>query len=95
MQQGNNSFGLFFRFYLNEAISEVSKLPATCTLNGSKVNILGYADNLVIVVPTVQALDFLINALTSKLYTLPLEVNVQKSSIIVSRHGNKKKCQQA
>ena len=56
-----------FNFYLNEVISFISKLPAGCTLNCSKVNISGYADDSVLVAPTTQALQHLLNALTSKL----------------------------
>ena len=89
MRQGAVSSGILFNSYLNEVISDISKLPAGCTLNCSKVNILGYADDLVLVDPTDQALQLMLNALTSKLSTLSLQVNVQKSCNIVFRHSNK------
>ena len=55
MLQGGISSGILFNFYLKEVISDISKLPAECTLNCGKVNILGYADDLVLVAPTTQA----------------------------------------
>ena len=56
----------------SEVISDVSKLPAGRTFNCSKINILGYADDLVLVATTDQALQLLLNVLTSKLSTLSL-----------------------
>ena len=60
VQHGGFSSGIVFNFYLNEVISDISKLPAGCTLNCSKFNILGYADDLVLVAPTAQALQLLL-----------------------------------
>ena len=90
MRKGCISSGLLFNFYLNEAISNAPRLQAGCTLNCSKVKILGYADDLVLVVPKAQALQLILNALTSKLSTRSLQVNVQRSCNILIRHINKK-----
>ena len=67
-----------FNFYLSEVISESYMLSVWCTINCSEINILGYVDDLVLVAPAAQALQLLLNALTFKLYTLSLQVNVQK-----------------
>ena len=85
--QGGISSGIIFNLYVNEVRSDISKLQAGCTLNCSKVNILGYADYLV---PVVQVLKLLLNTPTSKLSTLSLQINVQNSCNIVFRHSNKK-----
>ena len=50
-----------------------------CTLNCSKVDVLGHADDFVLVMPTAQTLNFLLDALTSTLYILPLQIVVQIS----------------
>ena len=55
VRQGGISSGILFKFYLIEVISDISKFPALCTLNCSKFNILGYADDLVLVATTAQA----------------------------------------
>ena len=81
MRQGGISSEILFNFYLNEVISDTSKLPAGCTLIFSEFNIIGYSDELVRVAPTTQALQF---ALTSKgctlwdVYTLSHQINMQK-----------------
>ena len=67
MRQAGVSSGIIFNFYLNDVLSGKSKLSAGCTLNCSKVNIFGYADDLVLVAPTAHALQLLPNALASKL----------------------------
>ena len=90
MRQGGISSEILFYFYINEVISDISKLPAGCTLYCTKVNIQGYADDLVLVPPTAQALQLLLNVLTAKLSTLSLQVNLLKSCNIVFRHCNKK-----
>ena len=87
---GGISSGILINFYLDEVISDISRLPAGNTSNCSILNILGYDHNLVLVAPTAKALQLLLNALNSKLYTLSLQVNVQKSRKIVFKHGNKK-----
>ena len=76
VRHGGMSSGILFNFYLNEVLSGISKLPAGCTLNCSKVNILGYANDLVLPAPTTQTLKLLLYALSSKLSTLSLRVKV-------------------
>ena len=90
MRQGGISSGILFNLYLNEVLSEISKLPAGCTLNCTEVSTSGYADDLVLVASTAQALKFLLNDLTSKLSILSLQVNMQKSCKIVFRHSTNK-----
>ena len=87
--QGGIFSEILFNFYLIEAISDISKLPAGWTSNCSKVNILGYDDVLILVAPTAQASNFLLNVPTSKHYKMSLQVNVKKSCNIVVRHSNK------
>ena len=73
VRQGGILPGILFDFYLSELISVISKLPVGGFLNCSKVSILRYA-GLFLVAQKAQALNFLLNALTSKLFTLILQV---------------------
>ena len=79
--------------FLSELIYDIFKLPFERTLICSRVNILEYAGDLVLVAPASQALNFLLKALTSKLHDLSLQVKVQKTYNILVRHSSKK-CQQ-
>ena len=77
-----------FIFYLNEVITVISMLPDGFLFK--------FQQNQYIMIcrwftsSCTQALQLLLNTFTSKLYTLSLQVNVQKSSNIVFRHSNKK-----
>ena len=95
VRQGSTSSGISFDFCLKEDISDVSKLQAWCTLNCNKVNILGSAEDLVLVAPTTPALHLLLQALTSKLSTLSLQVNVPKTCNIALKTHWLKRGQQA
>ena len=68
----------------------LAHFDATAPLNCSKVNTLGYVDDLVPVAPTAQTSLLLLNALTSNLSTLSLQANVQKSCNTVFRQSGKK-----
>ena len=63
VRQGGLSSVILSDFVLNEVISDTSKLLAWYTLNCSKVNILERVNDLVLVGPTAQALQFLLNDL--------------------------------
>ena len=84
------SSGILFKFYQNEVISDISKLAAGCTSTCSKVNILGYTNDLLLIAPTARRYNYCSIFFTSKLYALPLQVNVRKSCNIVFGHSNKK-----
>ena len=78
MRHGNITTGILSNFYLNEVVSDISQLPVGSTLSCSKVNIPGYADDLVIAASIAQARNFMLISLNYKLYTLSLQVNVQR-----------------
>ena len=63
--------GALFSFCLNKVISDSSMLPVGCTLNCSKLNMLGYAEVFFsLVAVTAQTLQMLVNAPTSNLSIL-------------------------
>ena len=71
-------------------ISDISKLTVRSIWNCTKVNVVGYVDDLVLVVaPPTQTKIFLLNALISNLSTLLLQLNVQKSCNIDFTHNKK------
>ena len=78
VRQGGTKSWILLNVYLNEVMTDVSKLQAGCTLNCSEINIIRFVDDLVLFAQTAQALQFLLNAITSKLYTQSVQVNVQK-----------------
>ena len=69
MRQGGISSGISFNFYLNEVITDILKLMIGCTLNCSGVNILGCADDLVLLASPAELFHDLLKTLTCKLHT--------------------------
>ena len=62
-----------------------------CSLTAYKCNILCYADDIVLLCPSANGLQFLINKLCFMLTKLCLQLNVNKSLYIVFRKRKNKK----
>ena len=65
-------------------------LPVGCSLNCSKMNIFCYADDIVLLAPTAQALQVMLDSLSGTIRSLSLKINIQKSCHIVFRHKKRK-----
>ena len=68
---------------INELISEVNDLNEGCYLDSQKMNILCYADDIVLLAPSANALQKILDVTNRFLETLCLQVNVSKCSYIV------------
>ena len=66
------------------------KLPVGCSLSCSKMNILCYADDIVLLAPTAQALQVMLDSLSGTIRSLSLKINIKKSCHIVFRHKKRK-----
>ena len=86
-RQGGVMSGLLFNFYLNELMKEICALPQGCKLAGTVMNIICYADDILLLAPSVTGLQVLIDNLVFRLRELSLKVNVQKSSYIVFKRN--------
>ena len=64
-------------------IREISTLPQGCVLAGSKMNIICYADDILLLAPSSTGLQILLNKLVYRLNELSLKINIQKSSYIL------------
>ena len=84
-RQGGILSGLMFNFYINDAIKAISALPQGCKLAGTKMNIVCYADDILVLAPSARGLQILLDRLVHELEALCLKINVQKSSYIVFR----------
>ena len=62
-RQGGILSGLLFNFYINRMIREISTLPQGCVLAGSKMNIICYADDILLLAPSSTGLQILLNKL--------------------------------
>ena len=89
VRQGGITSGILFNFYLNDVLTGIADLPVGCSLNGSKFNILCYADDIVLLAPTVEASQILLDTLACELGRLSLKINVDKSCNIVFKYNNR------
>jgi hypothetical protein len=88
IRQGGVNSALLFNFYINDILKTISELSEGCILMYTKVNILGYADDLILLCPSANGLQFLIDKLSFMIENLCLNINTDKSVYIVFRCKN-------
>ena len=88
--QGGITTGISFIFYINEVLDTILNLLVGCSINCSKMNNLCFADDIVLLAPTAQALQVMLGTPSDTIRNLSLKINVQKSCHIVFRYQNRK-----
>jgi hypothetical protein len=88
LKQGCICSSLLFSLFVND-IPDI--LEGGCNFGGHRVNVLLYADDLVLLAPTAGSLQMMINKLEEYCSTWNLVVNLTKSKIMVFRRGGKLK----
>ena len=83
VRQGAILSPLLFNFYINEILVHLTKLNTGCSLFYQKTNVIGYADDVVLIAPCVYSLQILVNIFTSKIKELCLVINAKKSLYII------------
>ena len=83
LRQGGVTSGLLFTFYMNEILDTICQLSIGCKIYHYFVNILCYADDLVLLCPSANGLQFLIDKFTILAHKLCLNVNIDKTFLIV------------
>ena len=82
VRQGAILSPFFFAVYIDALIRKISSLNQGCRLNYIMLNIIAFADDLIILAPNANALQNIINILCEGLNELNLKVNPKKTSII-------------
>ena len=83
VRQGGILSPILFSFYINEVLEHVSNMNVGCSINGYKTNILGYADDIVVLAPSAIGIQMLLDTLNEKLTELCLKFNRGKSSYLM------------
>ena len=86
VRQGGITTGILFNFYLNEVLTDLPGLSLGCKLNHNRVNIFCFGDDIALLPPTENALQFMLDTLPPKLENLSLKINVEKSCNTVFKH---------
>ena len=83
VRQGGILSPYLFNFYINDIIEEISNLDVGCSLGMEKMNLICYADDIVLISPSANGLQYLIDRISSLLIQHGMVINVGKSSYIV------------
>jgi len=72
-----------FSRYIRDLISSIANSGVGCKVSDHFINILAYADNIVLIAPSWTALQQLLNVLHDKATAINLECNVKKTVAVV------------
>jgi Reverse transcriptase (RNA-dependent DNA polymerase) len=83
IRQGGVLSPYFFASYIDDIVDKVNKhYNLGCYIKGFCVSILLYADDIIIIAPTVMALQKLFNIVETELAQLDMKINANKSHCI-------------
>ena len=82
-RQGGILSPFLFSFYINEMLESFSKCNIGCMIGLSRVNIISYADDIIVMAPSAIGLQKLLDKICSHLNVLDLFVNTNKSTFII------------
>ena len=88
VRQGGILSPFLFKLYIDELLSDISDLKVGCRLGLIRLNIIGYADDLVLIADSIKNLKHLYNLLRQKILGLKLKLNINKSKCMIFEKGN-------
>ncbi|XP_069360850.1 uncharacterized protein [Maniola hyperantus] len=88
VRQGGRSSPKLFSLYVNELIEGLSSMHAGCSIDNQMVNNISYADDMVLLSPSVCALRDLLRVCEDYAEKHGLKYNVKKSMLMVFAAGS-------
>ena len=82
VRQGGILSPYFFNIYINSVLNDIAKLSIGCRLGIKSCNIIAYADDIVLLSPSLIALQHIIDIFYMHITELNLKINVNKSFCI-------------
>jgi len=82
VRQGNVLSPLLFGLFVNELLSSLSESGQGCHIKFTPFNVFMFADDLLIVCPSIISLQVLVDKCITKLKAMDMTVNASKSSCI-------------
>ena len=82
-RQGGCLSPLLFSYYINDIINEVSDMAVGCSIGGIRTNIICFADDMCLMAPGATSLQKILDAVSLRITSLCLTINVSKSAYIV------------
>nr|XP_049705651.1 uncharacterized protein LOC126056490 [Helicoverpa armigera] len=89
VRQGGLTSPRLFNLYMNGLIGELSSTGVGCHIDGVSINNISYADDMVLLSPSISALKRLVRICETYAECHGLRYNSKKSEILVFKAGNK------
>ena len=86
VRQGGCISSLLYSFYLNQVLLDVKNTGIGCKLLNEKVNIIAFADDIILLSPTFIGLKILLEKTYELIENICLEMNMKKSKYIIFKH---------
>ena len=83
LRQGGILSAYLFVFYFDNILNEIASMPYGCRLGLAKVNVLAYADDVVLLAPSMTALQNLVDKFVDLAVLYESEINVQKTCFMI------------
>ena len=87
VRQGGILSPILFKIYIDDIIKNITKLGIGCRLGLATVNIIAYADDIVLLASSKECLDILYTKFCQDIKKLDLKINVNKSKIVIFHQG--------
>ena len=91
VRQGGILSPFLFRFYIRELIDRVTKLNIGCGYFGTNINLLAYADDMVLLAPSWFGLQKLLSVIEDAANEINMSFNTKKTVCMVFNPCNKHK----
>ena len=92
VRQGGILSPILFSFYINDALNTIAEQPIGCSIDGYMTNIVCYADDIILLCPSVIGLQKLIDKVVGVFNELCLKMNTDKSVYMCFNRQKRRRC---
>jgi hypothetical protein len=91
VRQGGILSPFLFRFYIRSLIASVTKTTIGCNIGDSFINLLAYADDMVLLAPSWRGLQSLLNIVEAAAIDIKMTFNTKKTVCMIFNPNDKSK----
>ena len=92
VRQGGVLSGYLFNLYIDSLLEKISCMKIGCKLGIIRSNVIAYADDIVLLAPSAQALSLLVEKAYDEASNLHLEFNFEKTKIMRFHSSSRNAC---